>query len=141
MTKAYYIPTDGQSITCLLCGFTSHNKIDVGMRYCGHCHEWIGEGCCDFCMTPGPPNRAYRAVSKIVGELVDGRPIMDGDELWEACPECERLIEAGLWTELLDRGAAACSVKWGLDHENEITREKLIWMYQAVFGEKFTVSK
>ena len=26
------------SITCLVCGMTSHHPQDVAQRYCGHCH-------------------------------------------------------------------------------------------------------
>jgi hypothetical protein len=34
--KTYRI--DGKSITCLLCGLTSHNPNDVRYLYCGNCH-------------------------------------------------------------------------------------------------------
>lgn len=30
------------TITCLACGYTSHNPNDVRERYCGHCH-WFHE--------------------------------------------------------------------------------------------------
>jgi hypothetical protein len=29
-----------RSITCLVCGWTSHNPNDVRERYCGHCHAF-----------------------------------------------------------------------------------------------------
>lgn len=32
------ISTDAKSITCLICGMTSHNENDVRERYCGNCH-------------------------------------------------------------------------------------------------------
>ncbi len=38
--KSYFIPKDGLSIKCLLCGMTSHNQDDVLNLYCGHCHRF-----------------------------------------------------------------------------------------------------
>lgn len=34
----YRISDDGKSITCLVCGRTSHNPHDVSEHYCGFCH-------------------------------------------------------------------------------------------------------
>jgi len=34
---------EGDSITCLGCGFTSHSAKDVEQRYCGHCHVFHDE--------------------------------------------------------------------------------------------------
>ena len=36
--KTYIINGNGKSITCLLCGLTSHNPHDVEYIYCGNCH-------------------------------------------------------------------------------------------------------
>jgi hypothetical protein len=36
----YRLAPDGQSITCLVCGRTSHHPRDVAERYCGHCHRF-----------------------------------------------------------------------------------------------------
>jgi len=33
-----YLLNDGGSITCLICGLTSHHPEDVRQRYCGRCH-------------------------------------------------------------------------------------------------------
>lgn len=30
----------GDSITCLCCGYRSHNRHDVDSRYCGFCHSF-----------------------------------------------------------------------------------------------------
>lgn len=37
----YTIAADGRSITCSLCGRTSHNPNDVEYRYCGNCHRFL----------------------------------------------------------------------------------------------------
>lgn len=34
--------TDAPSITCPVCGATSHNPNDVREGYCGRCHDWTG---------------------------------------------------------------------------------------------------
>ena len=34
---SYQISQDGASITCFVCGFTSHNQNDVKEKYCGYC--------------------------------------------------------------------------------------------------------
>jgi hypothetical protein len=34
----FTIASDGRSITCGLCGWTSYHPEDVAHRYCGHCH-------------------------------------------------------------------------------------------------------
>jgi len=39
-SKAYTIQPD--SITHLKCGKTSYNANDIKNRYCGHCHEFLG---------------------------------------------------------------------------------------------------
>lgn len=31
---------DPGSITCLVCGFTSHNTNDIQYLYCGNCHSF-----------------------------------------------------------------------------------------------------
>lgn len=31
------------SITCPVCGMTSHNPNDVTEGYCGNCHDWTRE--------------------------------------------------------------------------------------------------
>jgi hypothetical protein len=36
--ERYRIGGDGESITCLKCGFTSHNPNDVNQKYCYMCH-------------------------------------------------------------------------------------------------------
>jgi predicted RNA-binding Zn-ribbon protein involved in translation (DUF1610 family) len=37
---SYRISIDGKSITCLVCGFVSHNRNDVREVYCGNCHRF-----------------------------------------------------------------------------------------------------
>jgi hypothetical protein len=37
VTPTYRIAEDGKSITCRICGLTSHNENDVRERYCGNC--------------------------------------------------------------------------------------------------------
>jgi hypothetical protein len=37
----YTISEDGLSITCLICGMTSHNLNDVAHKYCGRCHVFL----------------------------------------------------------------------------------------------------
>jgi predicted nucleotidyltransferase len=32
--------SDRDGFTCPVCGFTSHNRIDVRDGYCGNCHDW-----------------------------------------------------------------------------------------------------
>jgi ribosomal protein S27AE len=33
----------GNTITCALCGLTSHHPDDVSRRYCGRCHEFLDD--------------------------------------------------------------------------------------------------
>ena len=138
MPAHYEISDDGKSIKCLLCGMTSQNPTDVGMRYCGNCHQWIGELVCDFCLGEYPIEKDYRAVSQIVGQLQDARFITDRDMLWAACAECSRLIETEKWDALLERAIVACDAKWGPERAGaSLTRDKLIFCYQGVFGDRF----
>jgi hypothetical protein len=37
---SYTISADRKSITCLICGLTSHNPNDVREVYCGKCHRF-----------------------------------------------------------------------------------------------------
>jgi hypothetical protein len=41
---SFAISPDGKSISCHLCGMTSHNPNDVLHRYCGMCHVFHGDG-------------------------------------------------------------------------------------------------
>ena len=41
--QTFVIACDGRSITCLVCGMTSHNIDDVTHRYCGCCHKFHSE--------------------------------------------------------------------------------------------------
>lgn len=43
------------SITCPVCGRTSHNSTDVTQGYCGYCHDWTGavRSMVDHPFTPG----------------------------------------------------------------------------------------
>lgn len=41
--ERYTIAQDGKSITCLVCGMTSHHPKDVFYRYCGVCHEFLDD--------------------------------------------------------------------------------------------------
>ena len=36
--STFSISADGKSITCQICGLTSHNLNDVREKYCGKCH-------------------------------------------------------------------------------------------------------
>jgi ribosomal protein L37E len=36
--RTYELGADGRTITCRLCGLTSHHSGDVEKRYCGNCH-------------------------------------------------------------------------------------------------------
>jgi len=136
----YEIAPDGSWIRCGQCGRTSNNTIDVGMKYCGYCHTWLSKGCCDFCSGEYETFHDYEAVGKFVGELNDGRVVLDGDLLWAACQDCEQLIESGDWEGLISRGLAGCDAKWGQGNHG-IERAKVIWMYRGVFGDRFTVTK
>jgi hypothetical protein len=130
----YKISEDRSSITCFACGRTSFNPNDVKMRYCGFCHHWL-DACCDFCSGHDPIVKDYVAESQIKGVLTDGRPLVDRDGLWAACLVCSLLIEAQAWEPLIRRAIAAHG--WT---EGDM-RRRVIWMYQAVFGDKFTVSE
>jgi hypothetical protein len=134
MTTGYQIAPDGRSIRCLACGCTSHNWNDVKMRYCPSCHRWLDE-CCDFCSGHFGFAHDYIAAGRISGVLTDGRPLQDGDGLWAACMVCTLLIEAKAWEPLISRIAAMH--KW----EEKKMRPRIIFMYKAVFGREFTVSK
>ena len=130
----YRIAEDGNSITCLACNRTSFNRNDVKMKYCAACHLWL-DVCCDFCSEHNGFARDYIAESRIKGQLSDGRALVDADRLWAACMTCSLLIEAQAWESLLRRVIAAH--KWDvLD-----MRPRVILMYQAVFGERFTVKE
>jgi ribosomal protein L37E len=37
VSDRYTMAPDGSSITCKVCGTTSHNTNDVEMKFCGHC--------------------------------------------------------------------------------------------------------
>lgn len=38
-------PTQPPSVTCPVCGMTSHHPVDVQQGYCGNCHDWTrGKG-------------------------------------------------------------------------------------------------
>ena len=37
-SQGFSIAPDGKSITCHVCGMTSHNPNDVRYKYCGMCH-------------------------------------------------------------------------------------------------------
>ena len=71
--------------------------------------------------------------------MTDGRLVEDGDLLWAACRDCETLIEAGEWESLIERALLGMDAKGGM--RATVLRAKIIWMYQQVFGEKFTVTK
>jgi hypothetical protein len=129
----YKIAEDASSITCFACGHTSYNQNDVKMRYCAACHLWLNS-CCDFCSERSGFARDYIAASRIKGQLTDGRALLDADRLWAACMTCSLLIEASAWETLIRRVLA--THKW-----EEDMRPRVIFMYQAVFGEKFTVTE
>jgi len=40
----YTISDDQKSITCYICGKTSHNVNDVKHRYCPNCHAFFEDG-------------------------------------------------------------------------------------------------
>ena len=40
LPAVYTIASDGCSITCHVCGFTSWNLNDVALKYCGRCKEF-----------------------------------------------------------------------------------------------------
>lgn len=133
MEPKFQIAEDGCSITCFACNRTSFNMNDVKMRYCAACHLWL-DSCCDFCGEHSGFARDYIAQSQIRGNLSDGRVLMDRDMLWAACMTCSLLIEAHAWETLLRR---VCTThKWAAD-----MRPKLIFMFQAVFGDRFTVTE
>lgn len=134
MAAKYKISEDGKSITCLACGCTSHNLNDVKMRYCAACHLWL-DTCCDFCSEHSGFARDYIAEARIKGQLSDGRALIDQDRLWAACMTCSLLIEAQAWETLIERVIAAH--RW---NEADM-RPRVIFMYQAVFGERFTVTE
>jgi hypothetical protein len=130
----YKIAEDGGSIICLACGCTSFNPNDVKMRYCAACHSWL-DSACDFCSERSEFARDYIAESQIKGVLSDGRALVDGDGLWAACMVCSLLIEAQAWEPLIQRVIA--THRW----DAADMRPRVIFMYQTVFGEKFTVEK
>jgi hypothetical protein len=43
ISTTYTIAADGKSITCHLCGRTSHNPNDVREKFCGCCCVFHGE--------------------------------------------------------------------------------------------------
>jgi hypothetical protein len=128
----YKIAEDRSSITCLVCGRTSYNTNDVKMRYCAACHRFL-DACCDFCSQHNGFAHDYIAEAQIKGVLTDGRPLVDADGLWAACITCSLLIEAQAWEKLIQR--VIRTHQWT---ESDM-RPRVIFMYQAVFGEKFTV--
>jgi hypothetical protein len=134
MAAKYKIAEDGSSITCFACNRTSYNRNDVKMRYCAACHLWL-DSCCDFCSEHNGFAHDYIAESRLKGELNDGRMLMDRDGLWAACMTCSLLIEAHAWETLIKR--VTTTHKW----EDKDMRPRIIFMYQAVFGEKFTVTE
>lgn len=134
MPPKYTIAEDGESITCSACGRTSYNVNDVKMKYCGACHLWL-DTCCDFCGEHNGFARDYIAQSWIKGTLSDGRTLMDRDGLWAACMTCSLLIEAQAWETFLRRVCA--THKW----EESDMRPRIVFMYRAVFGERFTVTE
>lgn len=135
----YEIAPDESWIRCGNCAFVSYNPNDVKMKYCGHCHAWLSKGNCDFCSGEYDTFRDYQAIERFKGIMTDGRLVEDGDLLWAACRDCEALIEAGEWESLIERALLGMDAKGGM--RATVLRAKIIWMYQQVFGEKFTVIK
>lgn len=41
---AAYEAVIAAGITCPTCGLTSHHPKDIAEGYCGHCHDWTGQG-------------------------------------------------------------------------------------------------
>lgn len=132
---SYEVALDGSWIRCGECGRTSYNRNDVKMRYCARCHAWL-DTCCDFCSGHSGFAHDYIAGGQIRGTLSDGRDLVDRDGLWAACMVCCLLIEAGAWEALIRRVTAAHN--WT---ERIVPRAKIIFMYKAVFAERFTLTK
>lgn len=138
--KGYVLSDDQKAITCLACGLTSHNPMDVGMRYCGNCHAWIGEERCDFCDGEYAFAKDYKAVGGFVGELDDGRMIIDQDQLWSACAECAEMIDAERWKDLEERCYVGHLARWS---PVNLEVPRLLWRlgvehaWKQVFGERF----
>jgi hypothetical protein len=82
------------------------------------------------------PQLKYKiAEARIKGQLSDGRALIDQDRLWAACMTCSLLIEAKAWETLIRR---VCTThKW----DEKDMRPRVIFMYQAVFGEAFRVTE
>lgn len=123
---------------------TSHHPIDVGMRYCGHCHAWIGEERCDFCDGEYRAVKHYKAKIQFVGALDDGRVMTDKDGLWSACVECAALIDARRWDDLEDRCYVGHLGRWellGLALSRPAWDTAVRPMWTNVFGEEFSLKE
>lgn len=143
LMATYYIPEDKSSITCLLCGAHSHNRKDVEMKYCASCHQFLEDEppVCDFCMVPAPHVTAIRAVGHLEGMFSPTVGFVDADGLWGACADCNVLIQAEDWKGLVDRCLSHHLKRAENKHMKtdspEIFRQKVIFIYTAVFGPKF----
>jgi hypothetical protein len=90
---------------------------------------------CDFCQSPAPPtSKVYYAKGIGIGKLDTGEVWVDGGE-WLACAECERLIGAKEWGELVRRAFDA--IKPTPD-DPEASKAKIRFMLQGVLDIDFS---
>jgi hypothetical protein len=140
MEKTYRIALDESSITCLLCGMTSHNRMDVLYRYCGNCEAFHGETRCDFCMAPDVKYAAEYHMNGTVlvhTDFIRAGMVIADDGVWMACLGCKILIEAKRWDELVERGSTGTF----LMHPEEIDQKEQFErraraVFSMLFGDK-----
>lgn len=137
--KTYRINGEDESITCLRCGLTSHNRNDVRARYCDNCKEFHYQSRCDFCLAPDVDlpysYRSQMGVVIVQGNYPRPNTTIDMDDLYSACEACHALIVSNRLTELLER-VVGCLIA-AFPEENlgpAETRHKYRWILGSVLG-------
>jgi hypothetical protein len=90
--------------------------------------------CCDFCMGEYPLVKDYKAVSQVIALFGDGSQTID-DGCWGACADCAALIDAGKWSDLLDRAVDGTVARHPF-LDRAVTRARLIAALCGVFDLK-----
>lgn len=75
----YQLSPAGDAITCLLCGRTSHNPIDVRERYCGNCHRFHEDR---FHQENTSMPQALKATWTVRAGVIPGKPIDEFTRTW-----------------------------------------------------------
>jgi hypothetical protein len=86
------------SITCPVCGATSHHAVDEREGYCGHCHDWTAHTWDHIA--------PRRAPGGLWARVTAGRRILDEHALEDpGSVEAQAVLDATLSSTAIDAGA------------------------------------